>query len=89
MTNDYDFSKMNLKEFLKFIITNTSYKNNEIIKYLIFDFFETYFRDINLNFSSNIYHKYTYFLKRISDTKKFNLDEESLFHEFEKKILNG
>ena len=29
------------------------------------------------------------FLKRINDTKKFNLDEESLFMEFEYKILNG
>ena len=28
-------------------------------------------------------------LKKISDTKKFNLDEESLFIEFEDKILNG
>ena len=87
--NDYDFSNMNLKEFLKFIITNTSYKNNETIKYLIFDFFETYFRNINSNFSSNIYDKYTYFLKRVSETKKFNLDEESLFNEFEKKVLSG
>ena len=30
-----------------------------------------------------------YFLKRISEIKKFNLDEESLFIEFEDKVLNG
>ena len=30
-----------------------------------------------------------HFLKRISYTKIFNLDEESLFMEFEDEILNG
>ena len=28
-------------------------------------------------------------LKRISDTKTYNLDEESLFMEFKEEILNG
>ena len=31
---------------------------------------------------------YSYFIKRINDTQKFNLDEESLFIEFENKVLN-
>ena len=44
---------------------------------------------ILVNFSKNIYDKYTYFLKRISDTKNFNLDEESLLEEFNEEILNG
>ena len=30
-----------------------------------------------------------YFLKKISDTKNFNLDEETLLMEFEDKVLNG
>ena len=29
------------------------------------------------------------FLKKISDIKNFNLDEESLFIEFNEEILNG
>ena len=38
-----------------------------------------------MNFHLNqINDKYNYFLKRISETKKFNLDEESLFIEFKK-----
>ena len=32
---------------------------------------------------------YNYFLKKIENTKTFNLDEETLFMEFEDKILNG
>ena len=44
---------------------------------------------INLTFTTKINEKYSYFLKRISDTKNFNLDEESLFMEFEEEVLNG
>ena len=58
-------------------------------KYLIFDFVEFYFNKINNSVTPNIYNSYSYFLKRISNTKTFNLDEESLFIEFEEKILNG
>ncbi len=32
---------------------------------------------------------YSHFIKKIDNTKKFNLDEESLFIEFNDKILNG
>ena len=38
---------------------------------------------------SKTFDFYNYFIKRINDTKKFNLDEESLFAEFEYKVLNG
>ena len=50
---------------------------------------EPQLRKINQSISSTIHDKYSYFLKKISDTKKFNLDEESLFMEFEEEILNG
>ena len=56
---------------------------------MIFDFIEFYFNKINSSFSTKISDKYSYFLKRISDTKRFNLDEESLFLEFKNVILNG
>jgi DNA polymerase-3 subunit delta' len=41
-----------------------------------------------MSLSKNINIKYSYFLRRISDTKTFNLDEDSLFMEFEEKVLN-
>ena len=47
------------------------------------------FNKINNSITPKIYDSYSYFLKRISNTKKFNLDEESLFMEFKQKILNG
>jgi DNA polymerase-3 subunit delta' len=87
--NNYDLANLDLKEFLKIIIKNNHYKKDKFIKYLIFDFVEFYFSKINFFISSKIRNKYSYFIKRISDTRKFNLDEESLFIEFEEEILNG
>ncbi len=87
--NDYDLKNINLKDFLKAIISNNHYKKDVAFRYLFFDLIEFYFSKIRLSMSLEIFNKYNYFLKRISDTKKFNLDEESLFIEFEDKILNG
>ena len=80
---------LDLKKFLKIIIKENHYKKDPIMKYMIFQFIEFYFRKLNFSFSKKINDKYSYFLKRISDTKNFNLDEESLFIEFEEEILNG
>ncbi len=87
--NKYDLSNLNLKELLKIIIINKHYKDDIYIKYLIYDLIEFYLRQIHLNFFSQIHNKYSYFLKKISDTNRFNLDEDSLFLEFEEEILNG
>ena len=60
-----------------------------MIKSMAFDYFELFCRK---RLSSNQFKNlnfYSYFLKRIDDTKKYNLDNESLFMEFEYKILNG
>ena len=87
--NEYDLKNTNLKEFLKIVIKNNDYKKDEEIKFIIFDFIELYFNKLNLSISTKLNEKYHYFLGRISNTKKFNLDYESLFMEFEEQILNG
>ena len=56
---------------------------------MVFDLIELYFRKLNFSFSKTINQKYSYFLKRISDTKTFNLDDETLFADFDEEILNG
>ena len=86
--NDYDLKNLKLDQFLKKIIKKNHYKNDNLIKYLTFELIEFYFTKINSLISSDFFNKYHYFIKRISDTRKFNLDEESLFLEFENKILN-
>ncbi len=87
--NKYNLIDLDLKKLLKIIINQSHYKKDLLIKDFVFDLIEFYLRKINFTFSSNIYEKYSYFLKRISDTKRFNLDQESLFIEFEEDILNG
>ena len=85
----YDLSNIDLREFLKIIIDDNLYKKDNLSKYLIFDLIEYYFRKINLSFSPKLFEKYSYFMKRISDTQRFNLDEEIIFIEFRNEILDG
>tara|TARA_B100000902_G_scaffold359748_1_gene375833 strand:+ start:4440 stop:5372 length:933 start_codon:yes stop_codon:yes gene_type:complete len=87
--NNYDLMKINLNQLLIKIIEEHQYKKYKGLKFLFFDLIEYYFRSLNDTFSSRVHEKYSYFLKRISDTKRFNLDEESLFIEFKEKVLNG
>lgn len=87
-SNNYDISNISLKEFLKLIIINKHYKKDNFINFLIFDLIENYFKDLSKSFSLNLDKRYDYFKKRISDTKKFNLDMESLFLEIHEEISN-
>ena len=87
--NKYDLSNVDLKKLLKILIEKKHYKKSYFIKFIIFDFIEYYFKKISVNFSSNFFDKYSYYIKRISDTKRFNLDEDSLFIEFKEELLNG
>ncbi len=89
LQNNYDLSELNLKSFLKILINDGKYKNNNFINNMMYNLMEFYFRKLNSSFSNLINQKYSYFLKRISDTKTYNLDKESLFVEFNEEILNG
>ena len=86
---NYNLLDLNLKDFLKIIIKENHYKKDTNIKYMIFHLIEFYFTKLNLSVSEKVNEKYSHFLKKIADTKTFNLDEESLFIEFEEEVLNG
>ncbi len=85
----YDLSKINLKQFLTTFLKDKNYKKNDLFKNLVFDLIESYFNNLSYNLRPEIFTQREYFLKRIYDTRKFNLDEESLFIELEEKIFNG
>jgi len=87
--NNYDLKNMNLHVFLNTLIDNNHYKKDNRIRLFIYDLIEFYFTKLNTPTSKDIYEKYNYFMQRILNTNKFNLDEESLFIEFKHKILNG
>ena len=88
-SNNYNLIDYDIKSLLKLIIKENLYKKDVIIKDIAFEYFELFCRKrLSTNQFKN-FDFYSYFLKRIDDTKKFNLDNESLFMEFEYKILNG
>tara|TARA_B100001057_G_scaffold500203_1_gene614059 strand:+ start:4417 stop:5349 length:933 start_codon:yes stop_codon:yes gene_type:complete len=87
--NSIDLRNIDLKNFINLLLNKKFYKKDKIVKFLVFDLIELYFNKINSSISDKINKEYSYFLKKISNTKKFNLDEETLFLEFEENILNG
>ena len=87
--NDYDLSNIDLKSFLKLLINDSQYKKNNFINNMMYSLTEFYFRKLNQSFSTLLNEKYSYFIKRISDTKTYNLDKESLFMEFNEEILDA
>tara|TARA_B100000035_G_scaffold139614_1_gene118969 strand:- start:44 stop:973 length:930 start_codon:yes stop_codon:yes gene_type:complete len=85
---ELNLKEINLKDLIFFIIKNKHYKKDLTVNELIYSLIEFYLRSkISVDDISLINIK-DYFLKKINDTKKFNLDEESLFMEFEDKVLN-
>ena len=88
-TNNVDLTEINLKDFIKKIITEKKYKKDQFVKQLLYSLIELYFRkNISLK-NINLLKIQNYFLKKINNTKIFNLDDETLLMEFEERVLNG
>jgi DNA polymerase-3 subunit delta' len=87
--NDVDLTKINLKDFIKKIITEKKYKKDQFVKQLLYSLIELYFRQ-NVSLKNiSLLKIQNYFLKKINNTKIFNLDDETLLMEFEERVLNG
>lgn len=87
--NNFDLVNLDLKNLLKKLIKDNHFKKNNLVKNIIFELIEFYFNKINIPSTNKVFDKYNYFLKKISNTKIYHLDEESLFLEFDEEILNG
>ena len=86
---EIDIKNLSLENFLSLIIKNKFYKKDKKLIELTYSFIEIYFRQkVNIK-NIEILNFYTLFLKKIINTKIYNLDEESIFMEFEDRILNG
>ena len=82
---EIDLKKINLRDFLLLLINNSYYKSDDKVKSLLYDMIELFIlKNISLIYSDLS----SYFLARINEYKKFNLDEESLFLEIKSKLLN-
>ena len=84
--NNINLREVNLDKFLTLLIDESNYKKINSLKLLIYEFIEIYLikkiNPKNYLFVNN-------FFKKIKDTRKFNLDDETLFIEFKTKVLNG
>ena len=86
--NDIDLKDLDLKDLISKIILDKKYKKDLSIRDLVYSLIELYFRN-NISIQNiDLINMYNYFLKKINTTKIFNLDDESLLMEFEKKMLN-
>ena len=84
--NKIDIKDTNLKFFLEKLIKNYLYKKSNFIKLLMYELIEFYLVS-KITFKNS--DLYSFFIEKIYQTKKFNLDEETLLIEFESKVLNG
>ena len=89
ITNGVDLTQINLKDFIKMIINEKKYKKDYFIKHLLYSLIELYFRqNVSLR-NIKLLKIQNYFLKKINNTKIFNLDDETLLMEFDDRVLNG
>ena len=87
--NNINLKDIDLKDLVKQILVEKKYKKDQFIKYLIYSLIEIYFRK-NISVKNiKLLSVQNYFLKKINYTKIFNLDDETLFMEFEDRVLNG
>lgn len=85
INNDIDLKNLDLKSLLLLLINKTYYKKDENQKNMVFEFVEFFLlKKISLSHQDI----FSYFINRINDIKRYNLDEESFFIEFKSKILN-
>ena len=86
--NDLSIKDCNIEDLLAYIIKNKLYTSDEFIKEYLNLFIELFFYK-NINNSKNISFKIKkYFYLKFSLVKKYNLDFESFFLEFNDKLLS-
>ena len=82
---------ISIEEFLNLIIKKSLYKKNSFVKKNLPNFIELYFKK-KINFlksKDKIYYYYKYFLLKLNESNKYNLDIDSILIEFKTKFING
>ena len=87
--NDFDLKEVNLKDLIKKFIIDKKYKKDQFTKHLLYSLMEMYFRKNVSVKNIRLLKIQNYFIKKINNTKIFNLDDETLLMEFEDRVLNG
>jgi len=89
-SNDID-ETISIDDFLKLLINKSLFKKNTYIKNNLSYFIELYFfkKIYSLNSKVKVHNLYKYFISKISNCNKYNLDIDSVLIEFNGKVLNG
>ncbi len=86
--NNIDIENITINKFFFNFINNKHYLKNSFISVNLNYFIELFFYK-NIYSTGNItYNIKDYFYKKFADIKKYNLDLETFFLEFEEKLLN-
>jgi len=84
-----DYRDISIENFLKHILDNNLYKKKEFQNIDFKSFIEIFFLKKIIDVSNDsIFNLYSYFNKKYHKFKRFNLDMDSFFLEFNSKILN-
>ena len=87
-SNDLSIKDISIEDLLSYIIKNKSYTSNDFIKEYLNLFIELFFyKNINIS-KKNSFKIKKYFYLKLSYVKKYNLDFESFFLEFNDKLLS-
>ena len=81
-----DFSEMNISNLIQIIIKDKIYKKDTQLKELIWNFIEIFFS--KKGYSINNYKNYLDHINLVENTKKFNLDIDSVFVKLQTNYTN-
>ena len=81
-----DFSEMNISNIIRIIIKDKIYKKDTQLKELIWNFIEIFFS--KKGYSLNNYKNYLDHINLVENTKKFNLDIDSVFVKLQTNYTN-
>ena len=72
-----------------FDVKFAQYKKDQFVKHILYSFIEFYLRQKVSSKNIKLMKIQKYFLKKINNTKIFNLDDETLLMEFDDRVLGG
>ena len=87
-SNDLSIKECNIEDLLTYVIKNKSYSSDEFIKEYLNLFIELFFYKNIYNSKKISFKIKKYFYLKLSFVKKYNLDFESFFLEFNDKLLS-
>ncbi len=87
--NDLDLTTMDDKKLLMYLINQKNIKKDPIIKNITFKYIQSFLHSTYLKTkNTNIISMYQYFMNKIDQAEKYNLDLDSLILEFKNKAFN-